>query len=274
MIPASFDYVRADSAEAALAALAEHGDEAKLLAGGHSLVPLLKLRLAVPAVLVDIGRLEDLSYIRDAGDHLAVGALTRHRDLERSAVLAEHLPLLAHTAHLVGDPQVRNRGTIGGSLAHGDPASDLPAVALATRATMVITGPDGERTVAADDFFAGFLETAVQPDELLTEIRFPKATGAAWSYQKFVRRAQDWAIVGVAVQGGATPGVALVNMASTPVRAAAVEAALASGADAATAAEAAPDGAEPQPDLQASVAYREHLARVLTRRALTASALG
>ncbi|MCB1258778.1 MAG: FAD binding domain-containing protein, partial [Acidimicrobiales bacterium] len=170
-----------DSAEAALAALAEHGDEAKLLAGGHSLVPLLKLRLAVPAVLVDIGRLEDLSYIRDAGDHLAVGALTRHRDLERSAVLAEHLPLLAHTAHLVGDPQVRNRGTIGGSLAHGDPASDLPAVALATRATMVITGPDGERTVAADDFFAGFLETAVQPDELLTEIRFPKATGAAWS---------------------------------------------------------------------------------------------
>ncbi|MEZ5134225.1 MAG: xanthine dehydrogenase family protein subunit M [Acidimicrobiales bacterium] len=272
MIPASFDYVRVDSAEAALAALAEHGDEAKLLAGGHSLVPLLKLRLAVPAVLVDIGRLEDLSYIRDAGDHLAVGALTRHRDLERSAVLAEHLPLLAHTAHLVGDPQVRNRGTIGGSLAHGDPASDLPAVALAARATMVITGPDGERTVAADDFFAGFLETAVQPDELLTEIRFPKATGAAWSYQKFVRRAQDWAIVGVAVQGGATPGVALVNMASTPVRAAAVEAALASGADAATAAEAAPDGAEPQPDLQASVAYREHLARVLTRRALTASA--
>lgn len=274
MIPASFDYVRVDSAEAALAALAEHGDEAKLLAGGHSLVPLLKLRLAVPAVLVDIGRLEDLSYIRDAGDHLAVGALTRHRDLERSAVLAEHLPLLAHTAHLVGDPQVRNRGTIGGSLAHGDPASDLPAVALAARATMVITGPDGERTVAADDFFAGFLETAVQPDELLTEIRFPKATGAAWSYQKFVRRAQDWAIVGVAVLGGATPGVALVNMASTPVRAAAVEAALASGADAATAADAAPDGAEPQPDLQASVAYREHLARVLTRRALTASALG
>ena len=199
MIPAAFDYVRAASADEALSLLAEHGDDAKLLAGGHSLLPLMKLRLASPPVLVDIGRLDDLSYIRDDGDNIAIGALTRHRDIETSAVLATELPLLAHATGQVGDPQVRHRGTLGGSLAHGDPASDLPAVAARPRrATFVARGPSGERDVAADDFFTGFLESALAPDELLTEVRVPKATGAGWSFQKFNRRAQDWAIVGVA----------------------------------------------------------------------------
>jgi carbon-monoxide dehydrogenase medium subunit len=268
MIPAPFDYVKVDSAEAAVAALAEHGDDAKLLAGGHSLLPLMKLRLATPSVLVDIGEVDDLSYIRDAGDHLAIGALTHHHDLETSDLLAAEAPLVARAAHLVGDPQVRNRGTIGGSLAHGDPASDLPSVALAMRATLVATGPDGERSIPATEFFRGFLETALAPDELLTEIRVPKAPGAGWSFQKFVKRAQDWAIVGVAaIHNGAT-GVALVNMGATPLRAEAVEAALADGASAADAAALAADGTEPPADLNASVDFRRHLARVLVERAL------
>ena len=178
MIPAAFDYVRADSADAAIAALVEHGDDAKLLAGGHSLLPLMKLRLAAPSVLVDIGRLSDLSYVRDGGDHVAIGGLTRHRDLEISDLLGTEAPLLRHAAGQVGDPQVRHRGTIGGSIAHGDPASDLPAVLLAMRATIVAKGPDGERTIPVDDFFTGFLETALSPTELLTEIRVPKAAGA------------------------------------------------------------------------------------------------
>ncbi len=180
MIPVSFDYERAGSTEEALALLAQHGDEAKLLAGGHSLLPLMKLRLATPGVLVDVGRLRDLSYVRDAGDHVAVGALTRHRDLEISDVLAAEVPILGHVASLVGDPQVRHRGTIGGSVAHGDPASDLPAVVLACGATLVARGPGGEREIAATDFFLGFLETALAPDEMLTEIRFPKLAGAGW----------------------------------------------------------------------------------------------
>lgn len=272
MIPAKFDYVRVDSAEAAIAALVEHGDEAKILAGGHSLVPLLKLRLASPGVLVDVGRVKDLSYIRDAGDHIAIGALTRHREVETSSVLAEHVPLLGKVAHYVGDNQVRHRGTIGGSIAHGDPASDLPTAAVALGATLVARGPKGERTISAADFFHGFLTTALAEDELLTEIRVPKTTGAGANYQKFNRRAQDWAIVGVAAfnQGG-NVGVALTNMGSTPVRASAVEAALKSGATAAQAAEHAADGTEPPADLNASVEYRKHLARVLTRRALEAA---
>jgi hypothetical protein len=178
MIPAAFEYQRADSAEAALSVLAEHGDEAKLLAGGHSLLPLMKLRLATPSVLVDIGRLSDLSFIRAENDHIAIGALTRHRDLEISDVLATDAPILAHAAGEVGDPQVRHRGTIGGSIAHGDPASDLPAVLLALDATMVIQGQSGVREVSADDFFVGFLETAIGPDELLTEIRVPRVPNA------------------------------------------------------------------------------------------------
>ena len=269
MIPAAFEYVRAGSVDEALAALAEHGDDAKLLAGGMSLLPLMKLRLATPAVLVDVGRLADLSYIRDAGEHLAVGALTRHRDLETSELLAAECGVLRAVAAQVGDNQVRHRGTLGGSLAHGDPASDLPAALLALDATFVARRRGGERTIAAAEFFAGFLETALAPDELLTEIRVAKTGTAGFNYQKFNRRAQDWATVGaVAVRDGATR-VALVNMGSTPLRAAGVEAALAAGASIADAAQHAAEGTEPPSDLNASPAYREHLARVLVRRALT-----
>ena len=268
MIPAKFDYVRAGSADEAISLVGQHGDEAKFLAGGHSLLPLMKLRLAAPSVLVDIGRLTDLSYIKDGGDHIAIGALTRHRDLETSDLLKQQAPILSHVAGLVGDPQVRHRGTLGGTLAHGDPASDLPAVVLALGGTLVAKGPNGERTIAATEFFTGFLETALAPDELLTEIRVPKVAGAGWSYQKFNRRAQDWAIVGVAAVRNGTTGIALVNMGSTPVRAAAVEQALSGGASAADAAAAASEGLDPPADLNASVEYRRHLATVLVRRAL------
>ena len=268
MIPAAFDYVRAGSADEALALLTEHGDDAKLLAGGHSLIPLMKLRLASPAVLIDIARITDLSYIRDGGDHVAVGALTRHYDLETSGLLKTEAPILAHVAGLVGDPQVRHRGTIGGSIAHGDPASDLPAAVLALGGTMVIRGAGGEREVPATEFFTGFLETALGPDELLTEIRVPKVAGAGWSYQKFNRRALDWAIVGVAAVRNGHTGIALVNMGSTPLRATAVEEALAGGASVADAAQAAPEGTEPPSDLNASPEYRRHLSQVLVRRAL------
>ena len=274
MIPASFDYVRADSVDAALAALTEHGDEAKLLAGGHSLLPLMKLRLAAPSVLVDVGRLDDLRYINDAGDHIAIGALTRHRDLEISTMLAADAPLLAHAAGHVGDPQVRHRGTLGGSLAHADPASDLPAVILAMGGTLVATGPNGTREIAASEFFTGFLESALAPDELLTEIRIPKLDTQGWSFQKFNRRAQDWAIVGVAtVRANGSTGVALVNMGSTPLLANAVMDAVKSGAGAADAAAFANEGTEAQSDINASSEYREHLARVLVRRSLEESGL-
>jgi carbon-monoxide dehydrogenase medium subunit len=269
MIPVSFDYVRAGSADEALASLAEHGDDAKLLAGGHSLLPLMKLRLAAPALLVDVGRLADLSYVRDSGGYVAIGALTRHRDVETSDLLAEQAPILSHAAGQVGDPQVRHRGTIGGSIAHGDPASDLPAVLLALRATLVARRPEGEREIAADDFFTGFLETTLEPTEMLTEIRVPKGPGAGWSFQKFNRRAQDWATVGVAlVRSNGDSGIGLVNMGPTPLRAAAVEEALAGGASVADAAAAAAEGTEPVDDLNASAEYRRHLVQVLVRRAL------
>jgi carbon-monoxide dehydrogenase medium subunit len=268
MIPASFDYRRADSAEEAINLLGEYGDDAKLLAGGHSLLPLMKLRLASPAVLVDIGRLPDLSYIRELGDEIVIGALTRHRDLEVSELLGREVPLLARAAGQVGDPQVRHRGTIGGSIAHGDPASDLPAVILALGATLTVAGPDGERTIPATEFFQGFLETALAPNELLTEIRVPKSAGAGWSFQKFTRRAQDWAIVGVAAVCNGTNGVALVNMGSTPLRATAVEQALAAGASASEAAGHAADDLQPPGDLNATPEFRAHLAKVLVRRAL------
>jgi len=230
----------------------------------------MKLRLATPTVLVDVARLTDLSYVRDAGDHVAIGALTRHRDLETSALLAEACPALRGVAAEVGDNQVRHRGTLGGSVAHGDPASDLPAALLALDATFVVRGPGGERTVAAEHFFQGFLETALAPDEILTEIRVPKAPGG-WNYQKFNRRAQDWAIVGaLAVNNGSTR-VALVNMAGTPLRARSVEEALAGGASVADAAALAAEGTDAPADLNASPEYREHLARVLVRRALEAA---
>ena len=272
MIPAAFDYVRAGSASEAIALLGEHGDEAKLLAGGHSLLPMMKLRLAVPSVVVDIGRVTDLSYINDGGDHIAIGALTRHRALETSDLLAAECPLLGHVAGEVGDPQVRHRGTIGGSLAHSDPASDLPAAVLALGGTLVAQGPGGSREIAAGDFFTGYFESALADDEMLTEIRVPKAPGDGWNYQKFNRRAQDWAIVGAAavtVNGGTN--VALVNMGSVPLRASATEAALAGGASAADAAEQAAEGTDAPTDLNATPDYRNHLARVLTRRALEAA---
>jgi carbon-monoxide dehydrogenase medium subunit len=267
MIPARFEYRRASSLDDALRWLGEDPEGTKLLAGGHSLLPLMKLRLATPSVLVDVGRVPGLSYVRDAGDHVAVGALTRHRDLETSDVAREHVPLLAHVAAQVGDPQVRHRGTIGGSLAHGDPASDLPAAVLALGGTLVLQGPGGTREVAADDFFRGFLETAVGADEILTEIRVRKAP-TRWAFQKFNRRAQDWAIVGVAAVLHDAPRVALVNMGPVTLRAQATEQAVAAGAGNAAAASHAADGLEPPTDLHGSADYRRHLATVLVRRAL------
>lgn len=272
MIPVAFEYKRASSADEALSLLAEHGDDAKLLAGGHSLLPLMKLRLAAPEYIIDIGRLDDLSYVRDGGDHVAIGALTRHRDVETNALLAAESPLLGYATSHVGDPQVRHRGTIGGSVSHADPASDLPATLLALGASFVVRSSSGERTIAADDFFVGFLESALDPTELLTEIRVPKRAGAGWGFQKFNRRAQDWAIVGASAwKSDGNAGVALVNMDSKPMRATAVEQALAQGASAAEAAELAAEGTDPPADLNASPEYRQHLARVLVRRALEAA---
>ncbi|HEU5302432.1 MAG TPA: FAD binding domain-containing protein [Acidimicrobiia bacterium] len=272
MIPAAFDYVRAGSADEVVAALVEHGDDAKVLAGGMSLLPLMKLRLATPAVLVDAARLSDLSYVREEGDHVAIGALTRHRDLETSALLGASCGVLRGVAAEVGDNQVRHRGTIGGSVVHGDPASDLPAALLALDATFVAQGPNGVRELDAASFFLGFLETALEPDELLVEIRVPKVGPGGWSYQKFNRRAQDWAIVGaLAVRGEGGTRVSLVNMGTTPLRAVAVERALAEGATPEAAAADAADGTEAPSDLNGSSTYRQHLARVLVRRALEQS---
>jgi aerobic carbon-monoxide dehydrogenase medium subunit len=265
LIPASFTYQRASSADEALELAVQGGEDAKFLAGGHSLLPLMKLRLAVPEILIDIGRLDEFRYIRDAGSHIAVGALTSHDDMARSGLLASDLPLLAHAAGQVGDPQVRHRGTIGGSLAHADAAADLPAVILALGATLVARGPSGSREIGAGEFFRGLFETALQPGELLTEIRIPRPQAAGWSFQKFTKRAIDWAIVGVAVQGGS---VALVNMGQTPVRASAVERALASGAGPQAAAAHAAEDSSPPDDINAGRGYREHLARVLVARAL------
>lgn len=267
MIPAAFEYRRVHTVEDAVAQLGELGDDAKLLAGGHSLLPLMRLRLATPAVVVDIGRVEGLSYVRDEGDQVAIGALTRHRDVEISPVLREMVPLLAHAASQVGDPQVRHRGTIGGSLAHGDPASDLPAVVLALGGTLVAQGPGGRREIPAGEFFTGFLETALEPGEVLVEVRVPASPGG-WSFQKFNRRAQDWAIVGVAAVLHGDPRIALVNMGATTVRARGTEEALAAGASLVDAAARAAEGLDPPSDLNGSAEYRRHLATVLVRRAL------
>jgi carbon-monoxide dehydrogenase medium subunit len=271
MIPAAFDYEVAESVGHALTLLGER-DDAKLLAGGHSLLPVLRLRFARPSVLVDIGRLEELSYVRDAGDALAFGALTRHHDIATSPLVREHNPLVSYAAGLIGDPQVRHRGTIGGSVAHGDPASDLPAVLLALDGEVDIAGADGVRTVAAADFFLGVFETAAGPAEMVTEVRVPKLGAEhVWSFLKFRRRAQDWATVGVAAvarrsNGGVTEtAIGLVNMGATPLRARASEAAGAAGADAG---EAADEGTEPPTDTNGSAEYRRHLARVLVRRAV------
>ena len=277
MIPAAFAYEVADSVDHALEALSAAGPDAKLLAGGHSLLPMMKLRLASPSTLVDIGRIGSLSYIRDEGDGIAIGPLTRHHDLHRSDLLISGCPILAHAAGQIGDPQVRHKGTIGGSVAHGDPASDLPAVLLALGAEFVVrgsgggSGNGGPRTIPATHFFTGFLSTALSPGEMLVEIRVPKAAGSGWGWQKLTRRAQDWAIVGAAVVRNGTTRVALVNMDSTPVRARAVEAALADGSPAPDASRRAADGLSPPTDLNGDAAYRSHLAGVLVGRALAAA---
>lgn len=277
MIPVAFDYEVAESVDHAIDLLRQNGDEAKLLAGGHSLLPIMKLRLATPAMLIDIGRLDDLKYVRDDGDAIAIGALTRHTDVEHNSLLREQCGVVAYTAGLVGDPQVRHRGTIGGSLAHGDAASDLPSVLLALDAELEVKGPNGERTIAASEFFQDYLQTALAPDEVLTEIRVPKlGSNTGWSYQKFNRRAQDWAVVGVSAVVERSNGsissarIGLTNMGATPLRASAVESAL-SGADASAVAEAArsaDEGTHPSSDIAASGEFRRHLARVLTRRAV------
>ena len=277
MIPLAFDYEVAESVDHAIELLGQHGDEAKLLAGGHSLLPIMKLRLAAPAVLVDLGRLSDLRYVRDDGDDIAIGAMTRHSELETDPILQEHCGLLSYTASLVGDPSVRHRGTIGGSLSHGDAASDLPSALLALEGTFVIKGSGGERTVAAGDFFEDYLQTVLAPDEVLTEIRVPKlGQSTGWSYKKFNRCAQDWAVVGVAAVVERSNGsissarIGLTNMGSTPIRATAAEGAL-SGASADSVAEAtssADEGTSPASDIAASAEYRRHLARVLSRRAV------
>ena len=277
MIPAAFEYERAESVDHAIKLLEQGGDDAKILAGGHSLLPIMRLRLATPSVLVDVDRLSELAYVRDAGDSVEIGALTRMADVASDSLLRQHNPLVAYAAGQVGDPQVRHRGTIGGSVAHGDPASDPPTVLLALDAEIVAKGPGGERTIAASEFFKGLFETALGPADVLTAIRVPKlARGTGWSYQKFHRRAIDWAIVGVAAvldrSNGSigTARVGLTNMALSPMRASAVESAL-SGASieaVAMAAEQAPEGTSPPSDTNGSSEYRRELSKVLTRRAL------
>ena len=238
-----------------------------MLAGGHSLIPAMKLRIARPSALVDIGRLDDLRYVREDGDRIAIGALTRHSELVRDSVLAARCPLIAQATELVGDPQIRHRGTIGGSLAHADPASDLGAFAVALDAELVARGPEGERTIAATEFFAGPFTSALGPQELLTEIRVPAVEHGV--YLKYQRSARDWATVGVAAAAvGGRVQIGLASMGPTPLRATAVEEALAGGASVADAAELAAEGAEAPSDVSASSEYRAHLARVLTRRAL------
>jgi carbon-monoxide dehydrogenase medium subunit len=283
MIPAKFDYVRAGSVGEAISALADGGEDAKVIAGGQSLLPLLRLRLAYPELLVDIGGLAELRGVTDAGDALQIGAGTTHYQLIRDPLIAEHCGLLAAAAGTVADPAVRHRGTLGGSLAHADPAGDLPAVVLALDATMTARGPGGERQIPAAEFFVDYLTTALEPGEVLTGIRVPKlGPGWGYCYEKFHRTAQAWAIVGVAALARRSNGqvaearIGLTNMGSVPVRATAAEQA-AAGAPASRdalreAAASASDGTEPPSDLSGAADYRRHLARVLTGRALATAA--
>jgi carbon-monoxide dehydrogenase medium subunit len=280
MIPAAFDYLRPATVEDAVAALAEAGEEAKVLAGGHSLLPVLRLRLAAPTLLVDLGGLTQLRGTRTEGDTLVLGAMTTHAEVAGSPEVAAAAPLLAQAAATVGDRQVRHRGTLGGSLAHADPAGDLPTVAVALDAELVLAGPAGRRTVPAREFFLDYFTTALRPDELLVEVRVPRLAGWGTHYEKVSRTAQAWATVAVAAavqrqNGTITQArVALTSMGPTPVRATAVEQALAGGsADAiAEAAGHAAEGTHPASDTTASADYRRHLATVLTRRALAAAA--
>ena len=277
MIPVAFDYEVAESVDHAIELLEQHGEDSKLIAGGHSLIPIMRLRLAAPTVLIDLDRLENLRYVRDEGDHLAIGALTRHRDVHNNELLWEHCGIVSYTAGLLGDPSVQHRGTIGGTLAHGDPSADMPSVMSALEGELVIKGPNGERTVGALDFFKDYLFTDLDLNEVVTEVRVPKlGRNTGWSYKKFARRSQDWAIVGVAAvversNGGINSArIGLTSMGSTPIRASAVEEAL-SGASPdgiAEAANSADEGTSPAADDAASAEFRKHLARVWTRRAV------
>jgi len=267
MIPAPFEYARAESVDHAIELLGP-GEDAKILAGGHSLLPLMRFRLARPSLLVDIGRVSDLSYIREDDDVVAIGALTRHHDVANSELLQTACPIVADTASQIGDPQVRHVGTIGGSVAHADPASDLPTVLVALGADFVIRSAGGNaRTVNARDFFQGLFTADLAPNEVLAEIRVPKSSGG-WSYLKFHRRAQDWAMVGVAAVMNGDTHVVLTNMGETPIVAVGVEEALAGGADPATAAARADEGTAPPSDAFGSAEYRRELSKVLVRRAL------
>lgn len=284
MIPAAFDYVAPTSVEDALAALAEHGDDAKILAGGQSLLPVLRMRLNAPEMVIDLSRIESLRGVRDDGDWLVIGAMTPHAVVGSDPLVAEHAGLLTETIKQLADVQIRHRGTFGGALAHADPAGDLGAPALALGAEFVIAGSAGTRTVPASEFFVDLFETAIGEDEILTEVRIPKHTGWGSSYHKFVRVAHQWAIVAVAatvrVEGGtiAEAGVALTNMGNTPIRASAVEQALigspATDEAVRSAAAQAADGTNPPSDLNGDADYRRHLATVVTRRAVLAAAGG
>ncbi|MFR0355377.1 FAD binding domain-containing protein [Streptomyces sediminimaris] len=281
MIPPAFDYARPATVDEAVRTLAEAGDEAKVLAGGQSLLPLMRLRLAFPELVVDVGRVGELRGVREDGDTLVIGAMTTHHDVIHDPLVRRHAALLSSATATVADPAVRHRGTLGGSLAHADPAADLPAVVLALDGELVVLGPSGRRTIPAREFFVDYLQSALAPDELLVEVRVPKADGWGFHYEKFHRVAQAYAIVGVAALVRRDDGhiaearVGLTNMGSTPLRASAAEQALTGAGDAAAvarASEAAAEGTHAAQDMSASPEYREHLARVLTRRAVLAAA--
>jgi carbon-monoxide dehydrogenase medium subunit len=278
VIPPEFEYKRAGSVDEAISALSEGGEDAKLLAGGHSLLPLMKLRLAAPSLLIDIGGIGELRGFDRENGGWRIGALTTHAMLQD----AEELGVVAHAASLIADQQVRNRGTIGGSMAHGDPASDLPTVALAMEGSVTVKGSGGERSIAAADLFQDFLTTSLQLDEVLTSVHLPSMDGYGWGYQKFTRRAEDWAMVGVVAMvkdnGGTCEDVRVgfTHMGTTPLRASATEEALRgqslSDESIASAAEQAAEGTDPPGDLNATTEYKQHLARVLAKRALQEAA--
>jgi carbon-monoxide dehydrogenase medium subunit len=281
MIPVAFDYAAPTSVDEALALLEEHGDEAKILAGGHSLLPLMKLRLAAPAVLIDLGGIDSLRYVREENGQIAIGAMTTYADVEHSQTVARSLPMLTQAISLVGDVQVRNRGTLGGALAHADPAGDMPAVASALGGTLRIAGPGGQREIDISNFFVDIFTSALEPNEILLEIRLNSEDGAAGHYEKFRRRQIDWAIVGAAVSLSCKgrriedARIALTNVGPTPIRATAVENAVrglsVDDLRAEVICQLAGQDIDPQPELNASGEYKRHLAGLLTYRALQAS---
>ncbi len=279
MIPSPFDYAAPETIQEAVSALQEGGEDAKILAGGHSLVPLMRLRLAAPALLVDLRRIPGLSGVQRENGHWRIGTMTRHADVQDR----EDLGAYAAVAHGIADQQVRNRGTVGGSLAHGDPASDWPTALLAAEGSVTAMGPGGAREIPASELFLDYLTTSVAPDEVVTEVRLPALDGFGWGYQKFTRRAEDWAMVGVLAlvqkAGDGTVGdvrIALTNMGSTPLRASAAEEALRGrpldAESIAQAAAHAAEGTSPPADRNASADYKRHLAQALTKRALTTAA--